>query len=221
MIQQIAPNSVITEARNGEEAIECYQRKHPDIILMDIRMPYKNGLEATQAIRALEKDFRVPIVALTAGGVHDERERCLAVGMDDFMTKPIVKQSLTDMLCKWIEIEPDQLALAETTPLNRGRLREYNAMERGFNDDFAALIEVALTESARNLQAGVDQKNLIGLRESGHKLKGTSLAAGFTELCKLAVAFELLGDYDETYVQELLDSTLAEIERVLSLLDYD
>src|SRR3546814_20613023 len=69
---------------------------------MDVQMPNLNGIEATRTIRKLQKSFHVPIIALTAGAMNNERERCLEAGMDDFMTKPIVKLDIADMFTKWI-----------------------------------------------------------------------------------------------------------------------
>src|SRR5690606_10265125 len=79
--RQIAPDSEVTEAVNGEEAVQKYLEHQPDLILMDVQMPVLNGIEATKAIRSLQKHFHVPILALTAGAMDEERNKCLAAGM--------------------------------------------------------------------------------------------------------------------------------------------
>ncbi|MNL71742.1 Signal transduction histidine-protein kinase BarA [compost metagenome] len=69
---------------------------------MDIQMPEKNGYEATREIRQLETDRRVPIIALTAGTVVGEREKCIEAGMDDYLTKPVLKDTLEEAIHKWL-----------------------------------------------------------------------------------------------------------------------
>ena len=84
------PNATIFQAMNGNHAIEAYRKELPNIIFMDIQMPELNGYEATAAIRQLETDNPIPIIALTAGTVMGEKERCLAAGMNDYVSKPFV-----------------------------------------------------------------------------------------------------------------------------------
>ena len=108
-VTKLIPNAQIWEALNGQEAVALYQAHQPDIILMDVQMPVLNGYEASQRIRELEQGSRIPIIALTAGNVKGEREKCLDAGMDDFMTKPIVEQSMASLFEKWLKPELDSL----------------------------------------------------------------------------------------------------------------
>ncbi|MGB1013694.1 MAG: ATP-binding response regulator, partial [Nannocystaceae bacterium] len=89
---------------NGQEAIDAVCSQRYDAILMDINMPLVDGHEATQKIRELEaeKDYHTPIIALTANAMSEERERCVAVGMDAYITKPIEIQHLARVLAKQI-----------------------------------------------------------------------------------------------------------------------
>lgn len=102
LVKKIIPESIIFEASDGDEAIEQYQNQQPDIILMDIQMPNKNGFEATYEIRKLEQDSSVPIIALTAGIFVEEKEECLKSGMNDFITKPIIVSDLESVMYKWL-----------------------------------------------------------------------------------------------------------------------
>lgn len=102
MLSKILPNINLIEAANGREAVTEYQRAVPDIVFMDIQMPEKNGYEATREIRQLENGKRVPIIALTAGTVVGEREKCIEAGMDDYLTKPVLKDTLEDAIRKWL-----------------------------------------------------------------------------------------------------------------------
>lgn len=102
MLKLILPTSNIQEAKNGKEAVVAFDQLPPHLILMDIQMPEMNGYEATQAIRNAANGKKVPILALTAGTLPGERERCLAAGMDDYLTKPILKATLTQALHRWL-----------------------------------------------------------------------------------------------------------------------
>ncbi|MDQ1089695.1 PAS domain-containing protein [Siphonobacter sp. SORGH_AS_1065] len=102
MIKIILPKATIEEAKNGKEAVEAFRQQKPHLILMDIQMPEMNGYEATQSIRCMPEGKKVPIIALTAGTLAGERERCLAAGMDDYLTKPILKATLIQALHQWL-----------------------------------------------------------------------------------------------------------------------
>lgn len=107
IIKKISADVQIIEAENGLVAIEKYKEEKPDIILMDVQMPEMNGREATRCIRELEsrheeKGLSVPIIALTAAAMVDEKERCLEAGMDDFVTKPIANNAIGLIFEKWL-----------------------------------------------------------------------------------------------------------------------
>jgi CheY-like chemotaxis protein len=90
LVNRILPTCIITEARDGEEAVTAFRKEIPDLILMDIQMPNKNGYEATTEIRALETSSRTPIIAVTAGILAGEKDKCFESGMDDYMAKPLI-----------------------------------------------------------------------------------------------------------------------------------
>lgn len=102
IVTRILPTAKIIEAQNGLEAVEQNLRWIPDLIFMDIQMPDLNGYEATKAIRGLEINKRVPIIALTAGIVAGEREKCIEAGMDDYVSKPAVQADFTKVILKWL-----------------------------------------------------------------------------------------------------------------------
>ena len=79
----------VVAANNGQEGIELAQRERPDLILMDISLPIMDGWEATQCIRNIESIKNVPIIALTAHALIEDRNKSLELGCDDFETKPI------------------------------------------------------------------------------------------------------------------------------------
>jgi len=89
---------------NGREAVESVTRVDYDAVLMDCQMPVMDGFEATRMIRAAEsgRGRHVPIIALTASAMESDRERCLAAGMDDYLTKPIKPAELAEVLARWV-----------------------------------------------------------------------------------------------------------------------
>ena len=103
IIQKIVPNASILLAENGLEAVKAYETQELDVIFMDIQMPEMSGFEATEKIRSIERPgTHIPIVAITARALLGEREECLRLGMDDYITKPINYDALQDVIRKYM-----------------------------------------------------------------------------------------------------------------------
>lgn len=102
MIQSILPNSTIFQAENGLKALEILDKESVNLILLDIQMPEKNGYETTLEIRKNEKLKNLPIIALTAGIMVGEKEKCLDYGMDDYISKPFKLIELQTIINKYI-----------------------------------------------------------------------------------------------------------------------
>jgi CheY-like chemotaxis protein len=83
---------------NGIEALQSLERQHYDVVLMDLRMPEMDGLEATRIIRQRWPDDGLKIIAITAYALEGDREKCLAAGMDDYIPKPVQKEDLAKAL---------------------------------------------------------------------------------------------------------------------------
>lgn len=110
LIQKLLPQAIIINALNGREAIEKFIAEKPDLIFMDIQMPEMNGYDAAREIRRMEdlnreeKPNRVPIVAITAGTVAGEREKCMAAGMDEYISKPIAEGTIQNIIIKLLAL---------------------------------------------------------------------------------------------------------------------
>jgi len=92
-------------ANNGQEALQLVKNENFDLILMDVQMPGIDGFEATHFIREGEKErgvVRTPIIGMTAHGLAGDRERCLEVGMDDYIAKPFHADVLEEKLAKYL-----------------------------------------------------------------------------------------------------------------------
>jgi PAS domain S-box-containing protein len=116
---------------NGLQAVEKISAESYNAVLMDVQMPELDGFEATQRIRANEKnERRVPIIAMTAHALKGDRERCLEAGMDDYVSKPLDPKALFNALERWIPLPDEQLARKESADT-----QDYFALPESFPFD--------------------------------------------------------------------------------------
>ena len=102
IIKNILVEPIIYEISDGSKAIDQFEEINPDIIFMDIQMPIMNGYEATIAIRKSTLGEVTPIIAITAGTEKEEKNKCLKIGMNDYISKPIIKGAIEHTLLKWL-----------------------------------------------------------------------------------------------------------------------
>ncbi len=156
----------------ASEAIELCSRNHYDLILMDIHMPDMDGYKATGALRARERGrTRTPIVAMTGNALSGERERCLAAGMDDYLTKPIDLGLLCATVERWTHGQQEESA--------GGRAATGGLPENGVIAATASAAEPRLTESARGPGAGtqVPRISIVGRGEYERTAPAEDVAA--------------------------------------------
>jgi PAS domain S-box-containing protein len=103
LVHKIIGDCTLIEATNGYDAVVLAEQELPDLILMDIQMPIQNGYDATLEIRKIEKTKNIPVIALTAGVLNGEKEKCIEHGMSDYITKPIILTELEKTLDKWLK----------------------------------------------------------------------------------------------------------------------
>ncbi|EIC23251.1 PAS domain-containing hybrid sensor histidine kinase/response regulator [Thiorhodovibrio frisius] len=138
----------VTLATNGREAADLALQQDFDVVLMDLQMPLMDGYAATEAIRAHNPD--VPIIALTAAALETDRERCLAAGMNDHLSKPVIPAHLIEVMTRWIK-------LANTTgKLKTGKQATAEAARDETTQPPLAEQDVAL---------GIDPEQLTRLRQ--------------------------------------------------------
>ncbi len=192
----------LTIANNGLEAVAAYQTERFDVILMDVQMPVMDGFAATAAIRQLEKvsGTKTPIVAMTAHALKGDRERCLAAGMDDYLSKPIRSKQLAAILETLLPHEPlpgtsPGSSRSESLPVDS--LIDWTAALEGVDGDRELLkrvVEVFLAESERlfqDLKSAVQAQDTSMMRSRGHSLKGAMLGVGAFSTADLAQSLEM------------------------------
>jgi two-component system sensor histidine kinase/response regulator len=188
-------------ADNGRMAIEAMNGGSFDAVLMDCQMPVMDGLTATAEIRRREVSTgkpRVPIIAVTANAMEGDRERCLAAGMDDFLSKPFTQQQLALLLKRWLVTRPttDQSPRSDTVrpPLvDAGVLRNIAALTRPAL--LNSLIDLYLNHSP-GLIAAVETAaagmQTAALAEAVHTLKSSTANLGGARLAMAARECEVL-----------------------------
>ncbi len=187
-------------AENGLLAIEVMNASGYDAVLMDCQMPVMDGLTATGEIRRREQtsgSARVPVIALTANAMEGDRERCLAAGMDDFLSKPFTQQQLATMLRRWLALralpESERRDLSRVPLIDAGVLRNIAALARPalLNSMIDLYIQhspglvVAIETAAANMQAEA-------LSQAVHTLKSSTANLGGTRLATVAKECEVL-----------------------------
>jgi CheY-like chemotaxis protein/HPt (histidine-containing phosphotransfer) domain-containing protein len=201
-------------ANHGQEAIQSYSEEPYDLIFMDCQMPVMDGYEVTEAIRRAESDNgetkRTPIVALTAHALKGDREKCLAAGMDDYVSKPFKRSELAATLNRWLKKNevPEPREKEKHSP---GETREASARPRfdpsaldqiraldhgGSNGILSKIVKIYLNESPtliHNLTGAIKKRDADGLQKVAHSLKSSSAQIGALEVAKLAKEMETLG----------------------------
>ncbi|AEI49652.1 PAS domain S-box protein [Runella slithyformis] len=225
IIRRAAPNAVIIESLNGREALRACQAQLPDIIFMDVQMPEMNGYEATQMIRNLQADVHVPIIALTAGNLKGEKDKCLEAGMDDFIAKPFVEEAIISLFEKWVgeKQKNDRNNAARNfndinTHFNIETMKAYVGDDEGVLGEFLLLTIIELEKAYYALLEKAEGKDFAGLKAVGHKLYGTAVTAGTMELAAFARKIEMLHEFNPTTIAGLLLQTQEEILLVKKLI---
>ena len=194
---------VVDLAWHGGEALEKVKSRHYDVILMDMQMPVMDGLEATRLIRQIPTYSSVPIIAMTANAFEEDRQQCMAAGMNDFLSKPFDPDTLFARLICWIpgtrkglvndSAEPQKIELsllADSPQLNidsglcsfSGKQENYFQMLQRFltiHLGDALLIEVMLAKGDRE-----------AARRQAHTLKGVAALLGLEQVKKSAAIIE-------------------------------
>ena len=163
-------------ARSGGNAIEAVRTSRFGLILMDCLMPQMDGRDATRIIRRMEEGSvrRTPIVAVTADAMPGSREECLAAGMDDYISKPVLLEDLQTLFTRWLPPQPEpKTAIVQ--------------------DVFTLAMQIYLRELPGRLDSirrAVEDQDPVALRLAAHVLRSTSALVGATALAELCERLE-------------------------------
>jgi len=216
---------------DGNEAVKALETISYDLVLMDVQMPVMDGFEATQRIRDPESSVLrrdIPIVAMTAHALKEDRDRCLEAGMDDYVSKPVAPLALGKVLGKYLSdastagppdedrTEPE---IAAEAPVLLERVR---VVAHGDVDFERELIETFLSDS-RNQMAALGQailgENWEEVRKRAHSIKGSSANVGAVRMQAAAGRLEQIADArDASIASEVLAGLQVEFDRAYGFL---
>ena len=224
-LSQYFPSFHIIEAYDGIQAVEMYKRHNPDLIIMDCQMPNMDGFEATKQIRQVEStsSMHVPIIALTAGVIKGEKERCYSAGMDYYLTKPIDQTSFHKTIGKFLALDKgaDEHSHLQNSP-SVTHFDISNLKERLNNDE--KVLEDLIIEARRSFPIHFDtiekhfrNGNFEEFYFNVHELKGASITMSFDPLAQLALQLQSIPKDDVRSIE----SMLIELRKEFDLVDQE
>lgn len=178
----------VDTAGDGQQALRMVHIRNYDLILMDCQMPNMDGYQTTALLRAAETgDEHVPIIGWSSGVNRSERDTCLAIGMDDFIFKPIRMRPLSDMLSRWLKPASTERSMVRNDD-------ELEATQEMFGADFAELVDLFLTDSPKRfvfLHEAILANDAPTVAKFAHVLCGSTSSIGATTLAALCRELEI------------------------------
>ncbi len=169
---------------NGQAALDRLAEESYDLIFMDCQMPILDGYEATRLLREREgENAHTVVVALTASAMAGDREKCLAAGMDDYLTKPVRTAEIAQVLAKWM---PEKFPEKKPDSLDRHRLAEISGGDKTFEIE---LIESYLQETQgylTQLKEGLRNSDSVCVAQIAERVKGASANVGVKNIAEIA-----------------------------------
>ena len=181
-------------AENGKIALEKIKNKTYDLILMDIEMPEMNGYETTYRIRHDLKN-NIPIIAMTAHAMAGEQDKCLALGMNDYISKPIHSNLLFEKMLTVISLK-EQL---EKTPAKKNKVINLDFLIESMGGKKEVILETIdiflsqVPEDVLIINEAVNKSDYLRIKNYAHKMKSTASLIGMRELEPILAEMEVLG----------------------------
>jgi len=212
----------VVVAADGKEAVAALERERFDAVLMDVQMPKMKGLEATAVIRAKEKEAggHVPIMAMTARALEGDRERCMAAGMDAYISKPINTAEFLDLLTKLVPTGPDRVpSSAEQTEGKADCCDAALAQADGDAHLLADLAALFIRDYHRlfgQIREAISAEDPSVVQRAAHTLKGSLGIFAATAAVQIALQLEQMGREGDLANADCACTRLEEeIERIL------
>ncbi len=210
-------------ANNGKEAVIAAQNRDYDCILMDISMPEMDGLEAAQHIQNGQRNAKTPIIALTAYALRGDRERFLAAGMSDFLSKPVEKQDLLACIARNVRHHAPKLdhASPQATSRELGEARTLLAdMPPELQEKLLNQFKADTREKSEAARLAAQTHDFTQLERATHALKSVAGTFGATRLTTIAAEINTLVREEKTAaaltrvdeLQSISDDTLADVK---------
>jgi PAS domain S-box-containing protein len=230
LIQMFGP--VVEVAVNGQEAIDMLSKHHFDMVFMDCQMPVMDGYDCTRNIRdpnSTVLNHHIPVVALTANAMRGDREACLAVGMDDYIAKPVEADTISHMLKKWLELDTDDTHMqtnnVDTDDNTDEQVFEKEAFSSRLMDDLTLMQQVSLNfmedmpiqlATLSEMIEAADKDKMVA---QAHKIKGAAANMAANRMRAIALELELAAkDNIIERVRELyplLEQSFGQLKQVL------
>jgi PAS domain S-box-containing protein len=210
----------VSLATNGRNAIEILKEEKFDVILMDLQMPEMDGYDTTQYVR--EKMFiTTPIIALTAHSSSGEKEKCLALGMNDYMTKPYRSKDLYYKIVRSISSSPDEVKQSEDDdPQYATPLKALASGDRDFELEMLEMMLKSFPEDFERLERSALNGDVATMKTVAHRMKSSVALAGEKEIAELlndiqnAAAQNGVTEDVMVKVRTILDGRLGLMDRI-------
>jgi len=165
----------VKEATNGKEALEMVEKDNIDLVLMDIQMPVMNGLEATQLIRKV-LGRAIPVIAITANALKGESERCIAAGMNDYISKPFSEEIFVKTIAKWLGKEIRLISGitklgSDAALFDLSRLQEISRGNKDFVKKMVGLFLQQVPSSIQEIREMAQSGDFEKMRSIAHRIK--------------------------------------------------
>ena len=201
---------------NGVEVLDALERQNYDVVLMDVQMPEMDGLEATRRLRARFGDASPRVIAMTANAMPGDREKCLAAGMDSYVSKPV---ELDDVRSVLVAVARPASTIAEDTAtvIDRRRIDQLLELQDENNPTLVAdIIQLFINDSPKHLQniaQAVTNKNPEELLSASHRFLSSIENLGVLRMRKHCMELERLGREGKVDgAPELLENLKREFE---------
>ena len=242
MLRQIGCHTEIAE--DGRAGLRAFREGTYDLVLMDCQMPTMDGFAATRAIREWEQRMgksATPIIALTANALKDDRERCLAAGMNEYLSKPLSIQKLKNIMADYVDglptgsideagarisatAEPSNAAEGASPVIDVGALENIRKLQKPGEPELLPRVISLYMDNALALKErlceAITALDASEIREAAHALKSMSTSVGAIRLIEMCGQLEMLGRQHElSTIGSLQDDLISEYQKVIAALE--